>query len=107
MFGLPDKPTGTSHPLKVYLRDHFDFATVLQQSRPTKCQKGQVKSREYGEVLTEDEVYERIEKEEEPKRRREKRRHRGVHRAVQLIKQSRGASKRILKMKKKKVIMVR
>jgi len=86
-------------PLKVYLRDHF--ATVLQQSRPAKQrQKGQVKPREYGEVLTADEGLKK--KKRNAKRRREKRRHRGVHRAVQLKKESRGS----LKMKKKKVIMV-
>ena len=58
-------------PLKVYLRDHF--ATVLQQSRPAKRrQKGQVKPREYGEVLTADEVYERIEKEEEERKKKKR-----------------------------------
>lgn len=42
-------------PLKVYLRDHF--TSVLQRSRPTRQhQKGQVKPRQYGEVLTADEV---------------------------------------------------
>ena len=58
-------------PLKVYLRDHF--ASVLQQHRPARPrQKGQVKPREYGEILTADEVYERIEKEEEEKKRRKR-----------------------------------
>ena len=49
-------------PLKVYLRDHF--AAVLQHGKPSRQrQKGQVKPRQYGEVLTADEVYERIEEE--------------------------------------------
>lgn len=58
-------------PLKVYLRDHF--TTVLQRSRPARPhQKGQVKPREYGEVLTADEVFERIEKEDEERKRKKK-----------------------------------
>ena len=52
-------------PLKVYLRNHFD--SVLQRSRPTRHQKGQVMPRQYGEVLTEDEVYERIAAEQKEK----------------------------------------
>ena len=57
-------------PLKVYLRD--DFASVLQRSRPTRQrQKGQVKPRQYGEVLTVDEVSERIEEEQKVKRKKQ------------------------------------
>ena len=58
-------------PFKVYLRDHF--ASVLQQSRPAKPrQKDPISYREHGEVLTADEVYERLEKEEEERRKRKK-----------------------------------
>ena len=64
--GSTDQTLLTATPLKVYLRDHF--TAVLQRSRPTRQhQKGQVKPRQYGEVLTADEVYERIEEEKKKK----------------------------------------
>ena len=58
-------------PLKMHLREHF--AAILQCTRPTGPQlKGQVKPRQYGEVLIADEVIERVEQQEEEQKRKKK-----------------------------------
>ena len=68
-----DEATVPFTPLKTHLKDHF--TAVLQCTRPAHMrQKGQVKPNEYVEVLTADEVFERIQQqEEERKKKKEKR----------------------------------